>query len=113
MSDGTDNEASVALLVSQGEFDILATGDMPASAERLLLSRHHLPDIEVLVAGHHGAGSSTCNTLLERTKPETVLISVGKSNSYGHPSEQTLARIESAGAQVLRTDQCGNITIRR
>ena len=113
VSDGTDNEASVALLVSQGEFDILATGDMPASAERLLLSRHHLPDIEVLVAGHHGAGSSTCNTLLERTKPETVLISVGKSNSYGHPSEQTLARIESAGAQVLRTDQCGNITIRR
>ena len=113
VSDGSDNEASIALLLSQGEFDILATGDMPAGAERLLLSRRRLPDIEVLVAGHHGAKSSTCDTLLEQTEPETVLISVGKNNSYGHPADETIARIEHTGAQILRTDACGNITIRR
>ncbi len=112
MADSSDNEASIALLVSQGGFDILATGDMPASAERLLV-RRRLPDIEVLVAGHHGAKSSTCDTLLERTKPETVLISVGETNSYGHPAAETLARIEKHGAQIFRTDLCGNITVRR
>ena len=113
VTDGSDNEASVAMLLSQGEFDILATGDMPAGAERLLLSRRRLPDIEVLVAGHHGAKSSTCDTLLAQTTPETVLISVGKNNSYGHPAEETIARIEDSGAQILRTDECGNITVRR
>ena len=113
VADGTDNEASVALLYSRDEFDVLATGDMPSSAERLLLSRYRLPDVEVLVAGHHGSAGSTCDTLLEQTQPETVLISVGKHNSYGHPAEETLARIEAKGAQILRTDECGNITIRR
>ena len=110
---GSDNEASLALLYSQGSYDILATGDMTAQAERLLLSRRKLPDVEVLVAGHHGSAGSTCDTLLQQTQPETVLISVGEHNFYGHPAEETLARIESCGAQILRTDQCGTITIRR
>ena len=112
LTEGSDNEASVALLVSQGEFDILTTGDMPAGAERLLAGKG-LPDIEVLVAGHHGAKTSTCDTLLEQTRPETVLISVGKNNSYGHPAEETLARIGNINAQIFRTDMCGNITVRR
>ena len=113
MMDSTDNEASLALLYSQGSYDILATGDMNDQAERLLLSRRKLPDLEVLVAGHHGSASSTCDTLLAQTTPETVLISVGANNLYGHPAEETLARIGTFGAQILRTDQCGTITIRR
>ena len=110
---GSDNEASLALLFSQGSYDILATGDMTAQAERALLSRRRLPDVEVLVAGHHGSAGSTCDTLLQQTQPETVLISVGKNNFYGHPADETLARIEEYGAQILRTDQCGTITVKR
>lgn len=113
MDELDENDASVALLYTQGDYDILATGDMSSGAERLLLSTHTLPDLEVLVAGHHGAATSTCETLLERLTPETVLISVGEGNSYGHPANDTLARIENSGAQLLRTDLCGNITIRR
>lgn len=107
------NDASLALLYSQGSYDILATGDMSSSAERMLLTENRLPNIEILVAGHHGAKTSTCNTLLEETRPETVLISAGKNNFYGHPAQSTLDRIEEFGAEVIRTDLCGNITIRR
>ncbi len=113
VTDDSDNEASLSLLVSEGSFDILATGDMNAAAERRLLSRRRLPDVEVLIAGHHGSVNSTCDALLEHTKPETVLISVGKNNSYGHPADETLARIENSGAQIFRTDRCGSIMIRR
>lgn len=107
------NDSSLALLYSQGSYDILATGDMSTSAERMLLTEYDLPNIEVLVAGHHGAKTSTCDTLLEQTRPETVLISVGEDNRYGHPAEETLERIEAFGAEVIRTDLCGNITIGR
>ncbi len=113
MTMASENDASVGLLYSQGSYDILATGDMTAAAERLLLSHKDLPDLEVLVAGHHGAATSTCHTLLELGRPETVLISVGEHNSYGHPAEDTLLRIAQSGAQIYRTDQCGTITIRR
>lgn len=107
------NDASLALLYSQGSYDILATGDMSSSAERMLLTENRLPNIEILVVGHHGAKTSTCDTLLEETRPEVVLISAGKNNIYGHPAEETLRRIENFGAQIVRTDLCGNITVRR
>lgn len=95
------------------DFDLLVTGDMDADAEALLINRQFLSAVEVLVAGHHGAATSTSQTLLDQLTPELVLISVGEDNSYGHPAEETLLRLQQSSAAVYRTDQCGNITIRR
>ena len=85
---------------------------MTMSAEERLLERHDLPDLELLVAGHHGSRYSTGADLLSALTPELVVISVGE-NSYGHPDPSVLERIATAGAEVLRTDQNGTITVRR
>lgn len=108
---GTDNDG-ISALMSVEEYDILITGDMDMQSEQLLALRHELHDIEVLVAGHHGSKGSTGNALLQTVRPELVLISVGE-NSYGHPSPEVLQRIEDAGALVLRTDELGDIEIKR
>ena len=50
--------------------------------------------------------------LLSAIRPETVLISVGY-NSYGHPTQEALSRFAAIGAEVYRTDLCGDITIER
>lgn len=105
-----DNQLGLAYLCSAGDYDLLVTGDMDAETERLLLESWQLPDIEVLAAGHHGSASSTSTELLKAVKPETALISVG-SNSYGHPTNQTLRRLLAAGAEICRTDLQGNIHI--
>ena len=76
-----------------------------------LLSRETLPAVELLVAGHHGSAESTSRILLDTVQPETVLISVGKDNPYGHPARETLDRIAQTGADILRTDELGTITI--
>lgn len=102
----------LAALLTQGEFDILVTGDLPQTQERLLLKTHMLPDIELLVAGHHGAENSTCAELLQALRPEIAVICVGE-NSYGHPTQATLERLQAAGVQILRTDELGEIRIRR
>ncbi|MBQ1281218.1 MAG: DNA internalization-related competence protein ComEC/Rec2, partial [Oscillospiraceae bacterium] len=106
------NAASLAVLAQFADYDILATGDMPISQEEWLLASHTLPDLELLIAGHHGSSSSTGALLLRQTTPETVVISVGK-NSYGHPTAEVLERILNAGAQVFRTDLHGTVTVRR
>ena len=93
--------------------DILITGDRSAFGERMLLRRRKLPDTDILVAGHHGAGDSTSEELLRTVNPETVLISVAQDNKYGHPSETVLQRLEQFGCQVRRTDLEGTIIIRR
>lgn len=112
VSRANDNDAGLSVLLSCGEFDALVTGDMATALEERLLSLHELPDIEVLVAGHHGSRYSTGERLLAETKPEIVLISVGE-NRYGHPAGEMLQRAARAGAEVYRTDQCGSITVRR
>lgn len=109
-TDTKEKNASLSALMSVEEYDILVTGDMSADAETQLLLRYELPKLEVLVAGHHGSKYSTGKRLLEATRPEIVLISVGE-NTYGHPAPEVLERIASVGAKVYRTDRDGDITI--
>ena len=101
VSGKNDNDSGVCCLASAGEYDILITGDLSKMAEYRVLARHALPDIELLVAGHHGAKTSTSEALLEITQPETVFLSVGEGNRYGHPAAETLETIEKYGAEVL------------
>ena len=93
--------------------DILITGDKGALGEMLLLHQQKLPKLDVLVAGHHGSANSTGEALLTQTMPDTVIISAGKHNPYGHPSEALLARLGAYSCSVLRTDQQGTIIYRR
>lgn len=105
---GGDNQEGLAVLASAGELDVLVTGDMDHSTERALLAACDLPEVEILAAGHHGSKNATSEELLEALRPETVCISVG-SNSYGHPSEETLERLARQGCAVYRTDLHGTI----
>ena len=107
-----DNETSTCILYQVEECDILITGDRAAAGEAYLLEQYDIPQVEVLVAGHHGADESTEMALLRRTKPKIVAISVGENNHYGHPGEKTLLRLRAWGCRILRTDLHGTILIR-
>ncbi len=108
LGDSGDNERGLTVLVSAGENDLLITGDMNAAMEAKLLETYDLPDIEALVAGHHGSKYATSQALLETLRPETACISVG-ANSYGHPTEETLLRLARQGCDIRRTDLHGTI----
>ena len=109
---GETNEAGLACLVSTGDFDTLITGDMGADVEQQLLAHTKLPDLEVLVVGHHGSKASTSEELLAATAPDYAFLSVGEHNSYGHPAQETLERLAAAGCRIYRTDLQGTITLR-
>ena len=84
---------------------------MNKATEKKLLKAKPLPDVEVLVAGHHGSSYSTGKELLDATTPEAAVISVGEENSYGHPGQATLDRLKERNIAVYRTDLEGTITI--
>lgn len=108
LGEAGDNERGLAILASAGENDFLITGDMDAATEGTLLAAYDLPDIEALVAGHHGSKYAASQALLEALRPETACISVG-SNSYGHPAEETLLRLARQGCDIYRTDLHGTV----
>ena len=103
-----DNEQGLSVLANAGEEKLLITGDMDIATEKKLLAEFRLPDLDVLVAGHHGSKNATSEELLEELAPEVVCISVG-SNSYGHPAEDALRRIALQDCTAYRTDMHGRI----
>jgi len=107
------NESGLCVLFQRGKCDILITGDRGELGETLLLHRTDLPDLELLIAGHHGSASSTCEDLLAKTTPDTVIVSVGANNYYGHPSSALLDRLAKFECMVYRTDENGTVIYRR
>lgn len=103
-----NNSSLVVQLIS--DFGcVLFPGDLEAEGERLLTEGDFLSQCDTVTAAHHGASNGTGELLLARTKPYFAVISVGKNNFYGHPTEQLLKRLEAYGVKVFRTDQDGAI----
>ena len=107
---GGGNEEGLAVLCTAGDFDALITGDMNSAVEHRLVKYGALPDIELLVAGHHGSKYSTSEELLLAVSPELAVISTGY-NTYGHPAPETLERLAAAGCDIYRTDWSGTVTV--
>lgn len=109
-SEGDKNERGLMLTASVGGKNILITGDVSESTERKLARDRDLSDTDVLIVGHHGSKYATSYELLNEAKPETAIISVG-FNSYGHPSDEVLHKLDYFGIETYRTDISGKITI--
>lgn len=103
------NETSVVSVFTQGNFDLLLTGDMTSKNEANLVAANLVPDVEVLKVPHHGSRESSSDPFLEAASPELGLISLGKDNSYGHPHPEALDRYLAHRIPVLRTDLLGTI----
>ena len=110
LGSGGANEEGLSVLCTAGDFDGLITGDMNDTVEKRLIKYGSLPDLELLVAGHHGSKYATSEELLLATTPELAVISVGY-NTYGHPAPETLERLAAAGCAIYRTDWSGTVTI--
>ena len=109
------NDTSIVLRVSYGETDFLFTGDMETTAENDMLDYwggRISWKADVLKVGHHGSNTSTGYRFLNEVAPDYAVISVGKDNSYGHPHEEPLSRLNQAGVTIFRTDELGTVIAR-
>lgn len=107
------NDASLVSRITVGETTLLVTGDAEKDEEYYLIENClEKLDCDILKVGHHASRSSTTEEFLAAVSPETCVISVGRGNSYGHPTDEVLRRIESYGAEMYRTDREGNVLIR-
>ena len=93
-----------------GDTSFLFTGDAERDAEHEMVEAGMELSSTLLSVGHHGSNTSSSYVFLREVMPEYAVISVGKDNAYGHPSEDTLSRLRDVGALVYRTDLQGTIT---
>ncbi len=107
-ADGTNN-SSIVLKITYGQTSFLFTGDAEREAEQAILNRDEDISANVLKVGHHGSDTSTSYVWLREIMPEYAIISVGKGNSYNHPTDEVLSRLRDADVQTYRTDLNGDI----
>jgi len=105
------NKTSIVAKLDFGQTDFLFTGDIYDSQEKELVKQGSDLKSSVLKLAHHGSKTSSSSEFLQAVLPQIVVVSCGKNNSYGHPHEQVLERLEQYNVQVLRTDEKGDITI--
>ncbi len=105
------NELGLTVLCSVLDYDVLITGDMDSGCERDLIDYAELPDVELMLAGHHGSKYSNSKQLLERVRPDVTVFSVGAYNRYGHPTPEAMERFAAVGADIYRTDTMGTVSL--
>ncbi len=103
------NNYSIVLRITYGSTSFMLDGDAESLSESQILSKDFDVKADVLKIGHHGSSSSTGNAFLDKVNPKYAVVSVGDGNSYGHPTEQTMSRLQNKGITVYRTDECGTI----
>jgi len=110
-----ENERSVVLHLTYGNVKILLPGDIEEDGERGLV-RTYGSRLESRVAKvpHHGSASSSTPSFVEQVADSNTraVVSVGRSNRFGMPSERVLSRWRSAGARVHSTAEQGAVWLR-
>lgn len=103
------NNASIALLIQNGENKWLFSGDAEENAEKDILSNDIDLQADVYKVGHHGSKTSTSEDFFKAVKPTYAVISCAEGNSYGHPHAQTMNSLRMNSVKVYRTDEAGTI----
>jgi len=103
------NDTSIVVRIVYGNTSFLFTGDAEWEPEHDMVDSGYDLSATLLKVGHHGSDTSTSYVFLREIMPQYAVISVGKGNSYGHPTEDTLSRLRDADVIVYRTDIQGDI----
>jgi competence protein ComEC len=103
------NDNSVAILLTYGTARILLAGDAEANEEEYMANGPYTGPLTILKVTHHGSNTSSTPLFLSRFPPRVAVIQCGVDNPYGHPTPETLDRLQRAGAKVFRNDEDGDV----
>ncbi|MBD5521164.1 MAG: MBL fold metallo-hydrolase [Lachnospiraceae bacterium] len=103
------NDASVSLVIKNGDNKFIFSGDAGEDAEKDILDNDIDISADVYHVAHHGSKTSTSKDFLKAINPDYAVISCAEGNSYGHPHAETLNTLRTNGVKVYRTDEAGSI----
>ena len=103
------NDYSPIIKITFLNNSFLFTGDAEISTEESVLSENNNLNCDILKVGHHGSSTSTSSNFLTSVNPSVAIISVGKNNSYGHPTSELLSLLDYFNIRTIRTDINGTI----
>lgn len=107
------NNNSLVFNIHYNNFSMLFTGDIEEIAEKRIIEITNKSRLkaDIIKIPHHGSKTSSTRELLEIVLPKIALIGVGKDNLFGHPSSETIDKLNELKIKTYRTDINGEIII--
>ena len=106
------NARSCTVKITAGKHAILLAGDIEAAQEgQLYLRARESLAADVLLAPHHGSGTSSTQAFLNAVNPSLAIFQVGHRNRYRHPKAEVYQRYGEMGVTRLRTDVEGAVVM--
>lgn len=107
------NHRSCVLRITAGKHVMLLAGDIEAADEQALLAREYPHDLraDVLLAPHHGSGTSSTDAFLATVQPSVALFQMGYLNRFHHPKPAVWARYGALGVRRFRSDTDGAVNM--
>lgn len=108
-----DNESSCVLKITTGKNSILLTGDIEKDTEKKLLQNElDLLPATIIVAPHHGSGSSSTQKFVSVVAPNYVLFPTGYLNRWRFPNKKVMARYQQVGAMCYNSAYTGALSFK-
>ena len=105
------NARSCTLRITAAGRSILLAGDIEAGQEAQLVAGDAPLHADVLLAPHHGSGTSSTEAFLDAVQPTLALFQVGYRNRYRHPKKEVFERYERRGIARVRSDTDGAVAL--
>ena len=106
------NARGCTLHISAGGHSMLLAGDIGAAQEAELVQGAGAKlRADVLLAPHHGSGTSSTQAFLQAVRPALGVFQVGYRNRYHHPKKEIYERYLEMGIGRLRTDNDGAVLL--
>jgi competence protein ComEC len=105
------NDDSIVIEMLWKNVSLVFTGDAGAATEHEIAGQFRPSPLRVVKVPHHGSPTSSTEEFLEALAPRVAVVSVGRSNNFGHPAPAILRRYRDAGAEIFRTDQDGAVML--
>lgn len=104
------NNDSLVLRMELGKASVLLEGDAERASEDAMLAAGLAGPVTLLKVGHHGSKTSTNPEFAAAVQARDAVVSVGRSNTFGHPRGDVIARLAAGGTHLFRTDEFGLTT---
>ena len=108
---GVRNDDSIVLEIIWRDVSIVLTGDIGGEAERTVTPLFSPSPLRIVKVPHHGSLTSSTVDFIRALSPRVAVVSVGRSNPFGHPAPEVIDRYRRVGADVFRTDQDGAVSL--
>jgi competence protein ComEC len=105
------NNDSIVIELRWHDVSFVFTGDIGREVEDQVRGALAPAPLRVLKVPHHGSLTSSSEPFLQALNPQVAVVSVGRSNNFGHPSPVVLRRYEAIRAHIFRTDLDGAVTV--